>query len=118
MSRFTVEASVDASTLQQSCIASEGYPVGPLEAIPLGRSAPPWPRCLAAGELEGDDACTPVERTGGGQILVRVPEGAVIDRVNADAAVVAPAVQGTGLRSAAPEDEVLRLHRPQSTRCH
>src|SRR3954454_16140336 len=72
----------------------------------------PLPSSLLAGwESEGGDACAPVERACGLQVLGRVPEGAVVNRVNRYRAVVAPAAQTSGLRAAARNDARLCAER-------
>src|SRR5204863_4054467 len=69
--------------------------------------ARPTARC----ELEGPNASLPVKRTVSCQVFVRVPESAVIGRVDAHTAVVTPATASVGLRSCAFHDAVLALHR-------
>ena len=58
-------------------------------------------RHLAGGEFKRAYACGPVEASRGREVLVGVPEGAVVGWVNAGAAVVAPAGETAGLGSAA-----------------
>src|SRR5262249_768820 len=70
----------------------------------------------ATGELEGADARAPVELARGRDVLIGVPEGAVIGRVDRDAAVVAPAreAERPGLRAGSGDDRALPLgHRPR-----
>src|SRR5664279_5115176 len=67
----------------------------------------------AARELERRDPGAPVPRTVGLQVLARVPEGAVVHRVDGHGAVVTPAVQRPGLRSTTGLDDALRLHRSE-----
>src|SRR5439155_19689566 len=50
-------------------------------------------RASAGGEPERPDSRVPVEGSGGCLVLVRVPEGAVVHGIDADAAVIAPAVE-------------------------
>src|SRR5207244_10488437 len=61
-------------------------------------------------EAEASDACAPIAPRG--QVLVRVPEGAVVDRIDVQRAVVAPAL--VALRPAARHDRGLGdRHRPR-----
>src|SRR4051794_8603412 len=69
---------------------------------------------LATGELERRDPSAPVEGAIGFQILSCVPEGAIINRINCHCAVITPAVQRPGLRSAAGLNDVLSLHCAES----
>ena len=48
---------------------------------------------LAARKFETADTCAPVENPAALQIFVRVKKGAIIARIDADAAVVPPAIQ-------------------------
>src|SRR5207245_10799857 len=48
---------------------------------------------LAARKFETADTCAPVESPAALQIFVRVKKGAIIARIDADAAVVPPAIQ-------------------------
>src|SRR6185437_5122288 len=52
-----------------------------------------WRGTTTARELEGTDARLPVEGAIRGDVLVRVPEGATIGRVNRHRAVVAPTAE-------------------------
>src|SRR2546426_11899953 len=54
-------------------------------------------RAAARSELERPDPRMPVEAAAGSEVLARVPESAVIRRVDAHAAVVPPAVEAPGL---------------------
>ena len=69
-----------------------------------------WRRA-ARRELEGADARAPRRRAGGLDVLGRVPEGAVVDRVDGHARVVAPAVRGAGLRARAGKELLLGAER-------
>src|SRR5207237_9592123 len=60
-------------------------------------------------ELEGPDAGMPVERAARREVLGRVPEGAVIHRVDRHRAVVAPALEPTPLRSRPVDQDRLCL---------
>ena len=68
-------------------------------------------RRAALGELEVADARAPVELAVRRVVLVRVPERAVVDRVDGQRAVVAPAVAGTGLAAGAVEEVRFALRR-------
>ena len=57
---------------------------------------------MASGELERIEARVPVKAAGGFQVLLRIPERAVIGRIDGHAGIVAPAVQASVL-GAAPE---------------
>ena len=52
---------------------------------------------LAAGELERNEPRVPVEAAIVWKVLVRIPEGAVIDWIDGHAGVVSPAAQATVL---------------------
>src|SRR4051812_6157112 len=66
---------------------------------------------LAAGELERDDARPPGSDHDGvlPEVLLRVPEGAVVARVDGQVAVVAPAALDLGLRAGAGVRDLLGL---------
>src|SRR6185312_5304668 len=66
-------------------------------------------RRAALGELEAADARAPVELARRRVVLARVPERAVVDRVDRERAVVAPAVAGAGLAAGAVEEMRLTL---------
>src|SRR3954468_19504541 len=83
---------------------------GDLERRPAGARA--GLRALpTAGELERDDACAPGPDHDRvlGQVLLRVPEGAVVGRVDGQLAVVAPAALDLRLRPGAGEPDLLGL---------
>src|SRR6185437_14642839 len=64
---------------------------------------------LASREFEAADAGAPVERAGVLQVLVGVPESAVVHRINRHAAVVTPAIEvAAALRAAAIHDARFR----------
>src|SRR5205814_496224 len=63
-------------------------------------------RARAARELEVADPSAPVEAAVRGVVLLRVPEGAVVDRVDGYVAVVAPAVERVGGLAAGPVEQV------------
>ena len=65
---------------------------------------------LAAGELETPDSRAPVERAARLEVLIRVPERAVVHRINGHGAVIAPSIQICELRTGARLNNVLRLH--------
>src|SRR5262249_12234814 len=58
----------------------------------------------ASGEFEIRDARAPVEAAAGFQILGGVPESAIVNRIHAQAAVIAPAAQASGLGAHAISD--------------
>ena len=58
----------------------------------------------AAGELKVHDARVPVVCAVAENVLLRVPEGAVVDGIDGHGAVVAPAIDVGGLRAAADHD--------------
>ena len=62
------------------------------------------PLLQAAIELDLSYAGAPVERAVRLQVFSRKPHCAVVDRVNAQAAVISPAVEIPLLRAAASED--------------
>src|SRR5439155_21091730 len=71
-------------------------------------------RRAASGELEGCDACPPVEGTVRRDVFVGVPEGAVVGWIDRHRAVVAPAAQAAVLRSGSGDDRSLALrHGPR-----
>lgn len=72
----------------------------------------------ATGKLEGSDARAPVERAAALQIFGCVPEGAVIDGINADAAVITPPIESSCLRAAAVLNDVFSLHLTQRISRH
>lgn len=51
-------------------------------------------RLLTAVYFERANAGVPIERAVGGEVLVRVPERAVVDGVDGHGAVISPAVEG------------------------
>src|SRR4029077_20961357 len=59
--------------------------------------------------LEAADARSPVEGAGGRVILLRVPESAVVDRVDGQVAVVAPASARTSLAASARQQSRFAL---------
>src|SRR5207249_1001672 len=63
----------------------------------------------AARELERPDSRVPVEGAVRGEVLVRVPECAVVGRIDTHARVVAPAAEGGRLRAVAVDDRPLAL---------
>ena len=60
----------------------------------------------------------PVKAAAGSQILGGVPEGAVVRRVDAHAAVVAPAVETSGLGPGTLNNAVFAFERPQRIAGH
>ena len=67
-------------------------------------------RCsVAARELERTDARAPVERAVRGQILGRVPERAIVDRIDRHGTVVAPTIQVACLAAGAGYQRCLCL---------
>src|SRR5674476_279408 len=67
-------------------------------------------RLVAAGELETRDFRAPVERAARLEVLVRVPERAVVHRIDGHGAVIAPSTEIRELRTAARLNNALRLH--------
>src|SRR5664280_542603 len=65
---------------------------------------------LAARELETPDSRAPVECAARLEVLIRVPERAVVRRINGHGAVIAPSIQICELRTGARLNNVLRLH--------
>src|ERR1051326_420143 len=65
---------------------------------------------VAAPELEGIDAGVPVEATGGLVVLLGVPDGAIVGRIDRHGRVVAPAIAGALLNAGALDDEFRRFH--------
>ena len=65
---------------------------------------------LAARELETPDSRAPVERAARLEVLIRVPERAVVQRIDGHGAVIAPSTEIRELRTAARLNNVLRLH--------
>ena len=63
---------------------------------------------MAACDFEGSDVSVPVEGAAAEEVLVCIPEGAIVDWVNGHCAVVSPAIDPTPLRTVACEDYVLR----------
>jgi hypothetical protein len=53
----------------------------------------------ALGKLEVADAREPVKAGRGGVVLVGVIEGAIVDRIDCDIAVITPAIGGARLAS-------------------
>src|ERR1019366_2548171 len=65
---------------------------------------------LAAGELETRDFRAPVKRAVHLEVLVRVPERAVVHGIDGHGAVIAPSTEPCELRTAARLNNGLRLH--------
>src|SRR3954464_10058246 len=78
---------------------------------PLSGRAPASRALSTTGELERDDARAPGPDHDHvlGQILLRVPERAVVGRVDGEVAVVAPAALDLRLRARAREPDLLGL---------
>src|SRR5262249_50846472 len=75
-------------------------------------------RTAAVWELERANARAPVEAAAGLQVLVGVPEGAVVHRVHRHRAVVAPAMEVTRLRAHPGLQRRLALrHLPKGVTC-
>src|SRR5262249_365431 len=72
----------------------------------------------AARQLERGDPGAPVEGAAGAQVLVGVPERAVVARIDLHAAVVPPAVRVGRLRAAPRLDYQLGLHRAERVGRH
>src|SRR5215471_9873766 len=68
-------------------------------------------RLVATWELKRGNTGAPLEATRGGDVLVGVPECAIIHGVNRDAGIVAPAVAGALLRASSGDDLLRGLHR-------
>ena len=65
---------------------------------------------LATRELEGCDTGAPIERTTCLQVFTCEPEGAIINRVNAHGAVIAPAVEAACLGTTTSLEDIFSLH--------
>src|SRR5262249_23759814 len=63
----------------------------------------------AAWELERCDPCAPVEGAAGLQVLVGIPEGAIVNGIDCHCRVVAPATQVRELGAIAGDDAVFGL---------
>src|SRR5438105_2305003 len=104
------------SALQGSTGARRNFCGHPLRRVMLAQNK--WPPAIAGGqtgkmglacanplvavaELDLAYASTPVEGSTLLQVLGRIPHGAVVDRVDAQTAIIAPAVQVSQLRAAA-----------------
>src|SRR5262249_39010363 len=70
-------------------------------------------RAAAPRELERADPGAPVEAARRLQVLVRVPERAIVDGVDGHRAVVPPAAEAPRLRPDTGRQGVLGLHRPR-----
>ena len=61
---------------------------------------------VAACDFEGRDVSVPVEGAAAEEVLVGVPEGAVVDWVDGHGAVVSPTIEVTQLRTRACENKL------------
>ena len=63
---------------------------------------------LAGSELERSDTCMPVESAVNSKVLIRVPHGAIVTRIDAQGGIITPAGEVWKLRAGAREQIYFR----------
>src|SRR5512140_2166534 len=90
-----------------------GFLITFLPGIPrlLTRNLRPSSFCRTARrEFERGNPSAPIKRSASLQILIRKPERAVVNGVNAQTGVISPAAQVSSLRATTDYDVLLRFH--------